>query len=210
MARKRKRHNWIFVLLGVLCLAAALGLAIFNVYEDRQAGQHADMLLGELQKAVKEAPDEEGDPAYIANPDMELPIVTYEGRDGVGILLIPSLGLELPVIDNFNYANLRWAPCRYVGTPYKNDLVICAHNYDRHFGRLDELNAGDDVIFIDLDGHVFTYKVGLIETVGGYEVEKMIDSEWDLSLFTCTYSGRARVTVRCLSADSELIIKKVE
>lgn len=29
----------------------------------------------------------------------------------------------------------------------------------------------------------------------------MTDAHWDLTLFTCTYGGKSRVTVRCTRAD---------
>ena len=44
-------------------------------------------------------------------------------------------------------------------------------------------------------GALFT--VTLPETA----VEEMRAGEWDLTLFTCTYDGRARVTVRCIRTE---------
>ena len=32
-----------------------------------------------------------------------------------------------------------------------------------------------------------------------HRVEEMLSEEWDLTLFTCTYSGQTRFTVRCLA-----------
>ena len=37
----------------------------------------------------------------------------------------------------------------------------------------------------------------MIETVGGYDIEKMEAGDWDLTLFTCTNKGKARAAVRC-------------
>ena len=79
-----------------------------------------------------------------------------------------------------------------------NDLVICAHNYSQHFGRLKDLEIGSEVLLVDMEGNLFQYRVALIETIMPTDVEKMTDSEYDLSLFTCTLGGQTRVTVRCL------------
>lgn len=40
-----------------------------------------------------------------------------------------------------------------------------------------------------------------METLPETAVEEMRAGEWDLTLFTCTYDGRARVTVRCIRTE---------
>ena len=37
-----------------------------------------------------------------------------------------------------------------------------------------------------------------VETLAPTAVDEMTGGDWDLTLFTCTYSGQARVTVRCV------------
>ena len=110
---------------------------------------------------------------------------------------IPSLELSLPVMSDWSYPQLKKAPCRYVGSVYSHDVVICGHNYDRHFGRLKELVPGDEVRFTDMDGNVFRYSVCAVEQLAKTAVEEMQTGDWDLTLFTCTKGGVMRVTVRC-------------
>lgn len=136
-------------------------------------------------------------PDYVLNPKMEMPVIREDGQDYIGILEIPALELELPVISEWDYTRLRKAPCRYVGSAYTKDLVISAHNYDRHFGRIKTLQEGDRVFFTDVDGNRFAYEVLLRETLNPRPVEAMTEGEWDLTLFTCTVGGSYRVTVRC-------------
>ena len=84
---------------------------------------------------------------------------TINGRDYIGVLSIPSLELELPVISQWDYPALKVAPCRYSGSLYQDNLIICAHNYASHFGKLKELQPGDIVLFTDMDEHVVTFQV---------------------------------------------------
>ena len=72
-----------------------------------------------------------------------------------------------------------------------------AHNYDRHFGPVSELKIGDPVSFTDINGITYQYEVMAIEVLSPYAVEEMTSGEYDLTLFTCTYGGKSRVTVRC-------------
>lgn len=80
---------------------------------------------------------------------------------------------------------------------YLKNMIIAGHNYRTHFSGIKRLNPGDSVVFTDADGNVFSYEVTEIETVGGYDIEKMEDGDWDLTLFTCTNKGKARAAVRC-------------
>ena len=109
------------------------------------------------------------------------------------------LGLELPVAADWSYPALRTVPCRYKGSAYLDDLIICAHNYDSHFGRLKALHAGDEVIFTDAAGNVFDYEVSVLETLPPTAIEDM-EQGGDLTLFTCTIGGASRVTLRCEKA----------
>ena len=57
-------------------------------------------------------------PDYVLYPNMEMSVETINGIDFIGVLRIPTLELELPVISEWNYPNLKSAPCRYSGSAY--------------------------------------------------------------------------------------------
>ena len=128
---------------------------------------------------------------------MSMPIETINGINYIGVLDIPAINRELPVLSEWDYSNLKIAPCRYAGSAYLDNMVLCAHNYDIHFGSLKNLSYGDEIIFTDMDGNVFTYKVIEIETLQPTAIEEMTIGDWDLTLFTCTVGGATRVAVRC-------------
>lgn len=48
-----------------------------------------------------------------------------------------------------------------------------------------------------MDGTVNTYEVVLVDTLNPTEVGGVQNSGYDLVLYTCTYGGKARVTVFC-------------
>lgn len=194
---------------GLLLIAAALALAAYNVIDAQRAARSAAQALEALSQttAVSAADPEEASaddaPAYLADPEMPMPTVSFDGNDYIGRVDIPALGLSLPVISEWSYPRLKIAPCRYTGSAYLDNLIIAAHNYSSHFGNLNRLNTGDTVMFTDVDGNQFTYAVSLIEDLPGTAIEEMQEGEWDLTLFTCTLGGRSRVTVRCeRTADS--------
>ena len=203
------KRGSMLIALGALLLAAALGLTAFNLYEDHRAAANAGAAAQQLRQELpappvnREETEAEAVPDYVLAPEMEMPAVTVDGQDYIGTLQLPSLELEFPVISRWSYSRLKLAPCRYAGSAYTGDLVIAAHNYSRHFGRLKDLAQGDLVRFTDADGNVFTYAVAAREVLLPTAVEEMSAGEWDLTLFTCTLGGRSRVTVRCELVETE-------
>ena len=189
----RKACSTILVALGLLLIAAALGLSAYNFYVGKSAGDESSEVAAQLIADV----DESLTSGQSVSPQTPMPAERIDGNLYIGVLRIPSLGLELPVMDDWSYPSLRISPCRYSGSVYADDMVIAAHNYQTHFGRLNQLELGAEVSFADVRGNVFVYEVASIETLDPYAVSAMIDSDYELTLFTCTLGGANRVTVRC-------------
>lgn len=200
----------VYTVLGMLLIIAACAWTAFNMYEERRAGDEAASALSLLEQENARvngggaASDGEGSAPNLSEsqgtafqPDTPMPTQVIDGNLYVGTLRIPDLGLELPVMSEWSYDNLEIAPCRYAGSVYADDMVIAAHNYRTHFGDLHELDYGSEVSFTDIRGNVFVFEVATLETLDGGDVDDMLVSEWDLTLFTCNFSGSERVTVRC-------------
>lgn len=201
------KSNWIKKLSlagGLLCIAAALFLVGGNLAESSRAARTVQTAMEQL-KPTALTPEKNADqpeqaeplPETFSDPDSGLSVIELDGAYYMGYLSIPSLGLELPVQSSWSYPQLKVSPCRYKGTAEAGDLIVAAHNYDSHFGRLHTLNVGDAVYFTDVTGAAFSYTVAQVETLQPTAIEQMEGGEWDLTLFTCTAGGKARVTVRC-------------
>ena len=208
----KRKAGKLLMTIGLLLIAAAFLLMVYNIWESKKAENMSEEILNQIKDEQDEnvsSDDADEKPLYEIYPDMEMPVLTIDGVDYIGILTVPSFGLELPVAGNWSYPNLRRSPCRYKGSAYSNDMIIAGHNYSRHFGGLKNLAIGEEISFRDVDGHIFQYQVDDIETIPGTAVEDMDAGEWDMTLFTCTYGGKSRVTIRCrkLENDHSVIFK---
>ena len=186
--------------LGILLLIAAMLLLAYNRWDNRRAGQVAAV----IRDALEEAEEEEQTFDEGSSGDGEMDTIEVDGYEYIGTLSIPGFGLELPVMAEWSYPGLKVAPGCYTGSVRTDDLIICGHNYDRHFGNLKNLEAGDAVTFTDVQGNVFEYQVKEIIILAPTDVEEMLDGsadEWDLTMFTCTIGGQTRVTVRCVRTE---------
>lgn len=195
--KRRTRKGEALFCLGALMIAAALGLALYNLSRQAAAGKSSESGLRKLTETVAERRMEQAAAEKELYPNLEMPVVTIDGYDYIGWIELPALELTLPVMSEWDAARLKIAPCRYSGSVYSGDLVIAAHNYASHFGRLSALSPGDEVIFTDADGREFRYAVADAEILPPTAVEEMTAGEWPLTLFTCTYGGRTRLTIRC-------------
>lgn len=211
MSRKFGR---ILVFLGIVLLIGAAGIIIYNDQLSKTAGIQSKLVLDELRierisgemegltankrREVYYSNDVEQEiPDYLLRPTMDMPEDEVNGISYIGVIEIPGLQLSLPVISSTTKANLKIAPCRYTGSAYLDNLVIGAHNYKAHFGNIDDLQYEESVVFKDIDGNEFVYKVANIEVLQPEQVDDLCVSEWALSLYTCTSGGQSRIVVRC-------------
>lgn len=200
---KLKRFLLVF---GILCLVSAAGLAAYNLTSSDRAGQRSEVVVEKLIALMPPAEETPGDaptlPDVTDHPQREMPAVSLDSTMYVGYLEIPRLKLTLPVAASFSMKQLKSTPALYTGSVYRGDMVIAAHNYNSHFGRLNQLEDGDEVRFVCADGTVYRYTVGWSEKIAPSDRETMVtDDRWDLTLFTCTYNGKQRFTLRCVAAE---------
>ena len=191
-----------WITAGIILLVSALCLTAYNFFASQRAKAEAESAVEKINTAVaaelkKSGKSDKKSRKKPTDGEKDMPTVTVEGRDYVGTVIISALGLELPVLNECNSRNLTHAPCRYFGSVYKNDMVICAHNYVSHFGRLRRLCVGDTVIFKDVYGNKFNYKIVEFETLSPLDTDEMKTDNYGLTLFTCTPGGSTRVTLRC-------------
>ena len=178
---------------GAVLIISALLLFVHNRQEDAQAGQEAESLLESVEAVIEAQAVRKPSPSPGVSPspapvDPTMPTVPIDGYEYIGYV-------------EGDYDRLKIAPCRQFGSTRTDDLVIAAHNFESHFGRLKELTGGETVIFTDMDGVVSTYSVTRLETLNPNSVEAVQNSGHDLVLYTCTKGGKTRVTVFCDRVD---------
>ena len=204
----KQKIGKICMALGALLILASLGLLAYNKWDAARADKASQQVLGELEDTLTKTIEEKTKADEVVlqpelDPTRPMTEVELEGWNYIGYLSIPSIGLNLPVMSEWSYAGLKIAPGRYSGSTYADNMVVCAHNYAKHFSPIKWLAEGAEVYFTDMDGMRWSYEVSVVETIQPTQIEKMTektgDSEnWDLTLFTCTTGGSARCAVRCV------------
>lgn len=199
----KKIFGAVCIALGAVLLLGALALFIWNQAEARRA-EHSS---AEAVAFIKDVITKNEEPTEYSEPDVQSGLLPSEskgmseveinGYSYIGYLSVPSQELELPVMSSWDYEKLQVSPCRYSGNISDENLVLIAHNYSSHFGPLDQLEFNDEVFFTDVKGDITDYCVALVDVVPPTSAEEVTAGDFDLTLVTCTYSGKTRLVVYC-------------
>lgn len=194
-----KTRNPITVLLIVFLLLAAVagGLLLMQpMLNDMRRGDAQQELLEQIEsgKAVIElsdVPEVEGEEADGERTE-NIQIVNY------GVIEIPSIDLRMPLARGADKQSLRVAAGWYPDSAEvggAGNAVILGHRmtgYGVHFNRLDELQAGDQVVITTSQSEVFTYTVTGSEVILPENLMHTLaehNEGFILTLVTCTPTG---------------------
>ena len=191
------------IFTGVMFILLAAIWAMHMEREEIRAEEEAATALIELGEAIKAGRASEKEAQSGAEeplPEDDIPFVIIDGHSYIGYLSIPELSLELPVQLDWSLKKLEKSPCRYAGSLACGNLIIAGHNYRKHFTPLKKLTVGSRVLFTDVEDVQYDYTVSEILAIKGTDTQRMLadEADWNLTLFTCTYGGGSRLTVRCI------------
>lgn len=209
---RSKKIGIAMFIAGIAMTLAAIGIVYNNIVVEQRAVNEMQSAMSVLKEAastsatepVTEAPTE-GLTQYVDDlfaeepseePELpELPVIEIDGRNYIGYLSIPYYSLELPIAEDCSLATLKTSPGRLYGQPKADTFVIGAHNYSSQFGKVRQIPVGEKIVFTDISGNSYSYKVESVTEVQPDQTEDVYNSGYDLALFTCNYSGARRVVI---------------
>ena len=191
----RSFGGWLLIVAGILLVVTAVALLATGTLGSLYAGARSDAVLAEL---AKRDPTPRIDHAAQGPNDDKgaMPAEIVDGCDYLGVIVFPTLDVELPVAGYYSDEQLRVSPCRYEGSYETNDLIIGGEGYASHFGRISTLGIRDEVRFMAVDGTILQYQVSNVETDDLDDITKILH-DWDLTLFTFNVDGSCAV-IRCV------------
>lgn len=197
------------LLLSGTLLIAAVVVAVCLFDEGVVAANKAQTLMEAYDQAVsvEEPSAQAAEPAAKAAPEPS-PVV-IEGYQVIGKLEIPKIEVNLPVIAMTDDEALKVSVCYYQGPmpDETGNLVITGHNFANgaHFGRLNELDIGDNVTMSMPNGSIYRYAVYDKQEIKPDDAQALDTVEGDhvLTLMTCTSHGNRRLLVRCTLQEND-------
>ncbi|RYI25789.1 class D sortase [Bacillus infantis] len=169
----------------IIFILAGGGLLLFSLKEAADQSQQTEEALEAAKKTlpIKEAalPSEE-------HPAEKQIIPSFKKGDIIGILEIPALKAELPIIEGTDEEELEKGVGHYAGTvfPGQKDQILLSGHRDTVFRKIGELKMGDKLV-VKMPYGDFIYEIidSFIVDADDTTVIKPTAPEEILTLSTC-------------------------
>lgn len=186
-----------------------------HLFDDQKKAVQGNLTLAHFMGVVGE-----DDIANSALPQNNQLLIVYkapsfevaaDGLTYIGTLNVPSIGLDMPVVDGTTDVDIAISAGHMLGTAYPGQIgnsVIVGHrgySYGRLFNRLDELTKGDQIA-VTYNGQTYQYTVYQSKVVlpTDTSVTNQTNKAKVLTLITCTplYSSDYRLVIHAVLNDN--------
>jgi sortase A len=159
-----KSYSIIVMLVGLLLIS----YSAYEIFQQKHEQAKA------LEDARSKVSSQDHSDKHDDSPASEY---SFQKGDAAGILTIPTLNKELPIIEGTDEEELEKGVGHYTSTklPNQNDRIFLAGHRDTVFKRMGELKEGDQ-LSIEMKGTTYTYEI----------YEMFIVDETDLSVLEST------------------------
>ena len=121
----------------------------------------------------------------------------------IGVINIPSINVNYPILSTYSDALLKIAPCKFHGAnPNKvGNLCIAGHNYrnSKFFSKVPDMQLGDIIEITDLSGTTLQYAIYDMYIVNPDELactSQLTDGKREITLITCTDDNKQRHIIK--------------
>ncbi|HEY9582173.1 MAG TPA: class D sortase [Savagea sp.] len=188
--------------IGILVIFLGLGLIAYPFYAEYEQNKEVRALEEAMELIMSTDEGKEVDLSEIEH----LPFTEEEIRN-VMELEIPYLNIRHKVLDTTTPENLNLAltQIKEEQTPGEGNFTIAGHRGyrdGRHFSNLAEVPIGEEV-YLHVGSTKYIYQITDRDVVEATDVHVLDDREGidELTMITCTISGKQRVAVRAKLLD---------
>ena len=132
---------------------------------------------------------------------MTMPVLQIEGKDFAGLVEIPAVGIKLPIYNTWDTSIINVYACRFYGTVYDGSLVIGGADQEGQFDCFDQLREETEIQVTDMAGTEFIYHIKRIDRAESADQDRLLNEEFDLTLFVRDRFSLDYLIVRCMKGD---------
>ncbi|WAA09772.1 class D sortase [Fervidibacillus albus] len=178
----QKWLKWLTVLFFSIGISL-VGYSLFQIGKGKYNVEKRKIEAQELIEEVEENTEKTEEAEQVQVPEE----IEFEEGDTVGLLYVPKLDKELPIIEGTDEEDLELGVGHYTGTAYpmQNDQIVLSGHRDTVFRNFDQLEIGDTFI-IKLPYGIFEYEIFDTEIVPADDTTVIGRfSEENLTVTTC-------------------------
>lgn len=154
-------------------------------------------------ESVENKQNIENENIIINLPEYQNLIKKYRGYTVIGKIYIPKLEIEKYILEETSEGALKASVTKLCG-PHVNEIgnfCIAGHNYPQTFGKLKELEKGDEIKMTDTYDRTITYKVYQMYKVDPTDttcLSQQTQGEREITLITCTLGAIKRNIIKAI------------
>jgi LPXTG-site transpeptidase (sortase) family protein len=121
----------------------------------------------------------------------------------IGVVNIPSINVNYPILSTYSDALLKIAPCKFHGANPNEvgNLCIAGHNYrnSKFFSKVPDMNIGEIIEITDLSGKTLQYEIYNMFIVNPDQLEctsQLTGGRKEITLITCTDDNKQRHIIK--------------
>ena len=182
----------------VMLVITALVLAIFIIKKYIEGNKIENNIQSVLQEIKKEKQSKPNQIDVIKEIDEEI-----EGYKVVGIINIPKINIEYPILEKTNKESLKLSITKFWGEKInqKGNVVLAGHNNlnNKMFGKIDKLENGDIIELTDSQMVAVEYQVFDKYIIDPNDINCIFPVEEntrEVTLITCTNRYKNRLVVK--------------
>lgn len=182
----------------VMLVITALVLATFIIKKYIEGNKIESNIQSVLQEIKKEKQSDPNQIDVIKEIDEEI-----EGYKVVGIINIPKINIEYPILEKTNKESLKLSITKFWGEKInqKGNVVLAGHNNlnNKMFGKIDKLENGDIIELTDSQMVAVEYQVFDKYIIDPNDINCIFPIEEntrEVTLITCTNRDKNRLVVK--------------
>ena len=200
---KKRNKLLIYRVLLILLIIAAIvigGIIFHKQYEDQVYEKENKELVTVFheEKDKMEKENSKNDKKETKKIDLE-----YKGQKVIGLIEIPAIDLEYPILEKTTNLAMATSISRYYGgeiNEYGNVSLAGHNNYSgTMFGKNKNLKKGDDVLLTDLTGNTLRYEIYDIFVTHPDDTEVLETKDKtirEVTLITCKNGRSERLIIK--------------
>lgn len=190
---KKKIYNIILIILALILLVV-ISIIAFKRINNQIKEKELINTVADIKVKLEEIKESEND---------EKTITKYKGYDIVGIIEIPKINIEYPIINQTSDETMALSITKFWGNNVNDigNFTMAGHNYfdGTMFSNTNKLNIEDTIKMTDLDGKTIEYKVFdkyIIDPNDVKCVQSMKENTREITLITCINGRNNRLVVK--------------
>ena len=200
---KNKIYNIILVIL-IIALIVTVGLIAIKYGKNQIKEKELETVVEEVKVQIENIKNNNTETNANNTQQNKKEIqVEYKGYNVVGIITIPKLELEYPIIDKTNEEAMKVSITKFWGNNVNDigNFTMAGHNYmdGTMFGGTKKLNIGDLIEMTDLSGRTIEYRIFDKYVIDPNDVECVNSVEGgtrEITLITCTNGRSNRLIIK--------------